>query len=412
MSTLSATPGEEVQARRNVGGLSHSIEFGLLLSCCRAERHPESMQEFLTQEASRIEDWERVFELAGYHGVLPALHSALCNGSQSKSMDLRVGVGAELERRASYLAKKNLRLSAELIRILDCLDAAGVAAIPHKGPALAETIYGDLALRDFSDLDVLVRPADIPRAKQALARIAYRPNISLRPAEERAYIASGYEYTFDGSAGKNLLELQWNFVPRFFAIDFDLSAVFARAGSGTVAGRVVRTLAPEDLFLSLCVHAAKHLWSRLCWLRDIAAVMERVLLDWERVFAEARRLGIHRIVRVNLRLAHVLLGARFPEKTNAISAASTHDEQVQTITEAMAQHIAKTEDYSTQSFDHLRWMLRLRERSIDRYRYVSRLLITPSLGEWEWVKLPEPLFGCYRGVRLMRVGTRLFGMRR
>jgi len=316
----------------------------------------------------------------------------------------------EVERRSAQLTKKNLRLAAELIRILDCLDAAGVAAIPHKGPVLAETIYGDLALRDFSDLDVLVEARDVPRAKDALAHIAYKPNITLSAAEERAYLAAGYEYTFDAPVGENLLEIQWNFVPSFFAVEFEMEAVFGRAGKGEVAGRSVRTLAPEDLFLSMCVHAAKHLWARMCWLRDIATVVERVPLDWDRVRTESKTLGVERIVGVSLGLARDLLGAVTPQ-TGMGLAANERDAEVRTITSEIAQHIPNAEEYSTESIHYFQWMLRLRERSADRRRFTRRLLFTPGLGEWAWMKLPEPLFPLYRGVRLLRVGGRLLGLR-
>ena len=77
-------------------------------------------------------------------------------------------------------------------------------------------------------------------------------------AQERAYLATGYEYTFDGSAGDNLLEIQWDIAPRFYTVEFLMPELFSRAITFELAGRRVRTLAPEDLFLTLCVHAAKH----------------------------------------------------------------------------------------------------------------------------------------------------------
>ena len=413
MPTLSSATDARADHTAAAFTASYSAVFGLLLACCHAERQAEdgSVWDFLGSLIPYISDWKRVFELAEHHGVLPAIHRVLCVAGQERFVGLLpVEVRDELERRSAYLAKKNLRLAAELIRILDCLDAAGVVAIPHKGPVLAETVYGDLAGRDFSDLDVLVQARDIPYAKEALARIGYKPNISLSTAEERAYVASGYEYTFDGSAGKNLLEIQWSFVPRFFAVDFDMEGVFARARSGSVAGRTVRMLSPEDLFLSTCVHSAKHLWARLCWLRDIAATVERQPLDWSRVRSESRRLGVERIVAVSLALSGTLLGAKIPESWG-VAGTGQSDAQVGAMAAEIARHIPNAEEYSTESVDYFRWMLRLRERSQDRWRFASRLLFTPGLGEWAWVKLPQSLFPLYRGVRLFRVGGRLLGLR-
>jgi len=58
----------------------------------------------------------------------------------------------------------------------------------------------------------------------------------------------------------------------------------------------------------------------------------------------------------------------------------------------------------------LRWMLRQRERSTDRWRFVTRLALMPSVGEWKAIRLPEPLFPLWRGVRLVRVGGRLLSL--
>jgi len=418
MPTLSSASDLQIRQAENAFLLSQSAEFLLLLACCRAELRgsDDNACERLERAARQVGNWQRALELGEHHGVLPAVHQALCSSRPGRGMPgwvfskdvLPPEVREEMDRRAAHQAKKNLRLAAELIHILGCLAAAGVEAIPHKGPVLAELVYGDLALRDFSDLDVLVRGGDIPRAKQALAKIGYKPNVELSEAEERAYIGSGYEYTFDGPAGKNLLELQWNFVPRFFAATFAMEAVFARSVAGSVAGRPVRMPAPEDLFLSMCVHAAKHLWGRLCWLRDLAHVVERIEIDWSRVQSEAKRLGVERIVGVSLTLAQILVGA---EVSAARSALAGNSQRELGIAAKIAQHIPSAEDYSAESLDYVRWMLRLRENARDRWRYVSRLLLTPSLGEWAWVKLPEPLFPLYRGVRLMRVSGRLLGMR-
>lgn len=394
----------------------YSAEFSVLLACCRVElrTNDEDAGDILARSLANISNWERVFELAGHHGVLPAMHHVLCGsgaGSTRAAELVPREVRDEIERRFAYLTRKNLRLAAELIHVLDCLDSTGVAAIPHKGPVLAESLYGDVALRDFSDLDVLVQAADVPRVKAALALIGYTPNIRLSAAEERAYLASGYEYTFDSPAGKNLLEIQWNFVPRFYAVDFAMEGVFARAQRGMVAGRAVGVLAAEDLFLSMCVHAAKHLWGRLCWVRDIAAVAQRVRLDWERLHREATGLGVERIVSVSLLLARSLLGARPLEGQLAQEPSYGGRVTDSRITGMIAQHIANAEDYNTESVDYVRWMVRLRERFRDQWRFASRLLITPGLGEWGWVKLPEPLFPLYRGVRLVRAGGRVFRLR-
>jgi len=338
-----------------------------------------------------------VVRLAEHHGVLPLMYQRL----QAIPEAVPQAIRDELRQRYENNARRNLVFVAELFRVLACLEANGIEAIPYKGPVLAEAVYGDLALREFSDLDVLVRPQDVTRAKQALKTLHYAPNLELSAMEERAYLRSGYELTFDGPLGKNLLEIQWAIVPRFFAVDFSVEDFFGHAKLVDLGGRKVKTLSPEDLLLTLCVHAAKHAWTRLCWLRDIAAVTQQPL-HWELLLERARGLGIQRILAVSLVLASRLLGANAPDNVGNLGKDAMSNE----LAEEIARHIPDSEEYRTDTLDYFRLMLRLRERPSARMRVVSRLAFTPSVNEWQLVRLPSALFPLYRIVRMYRLARR------
>jgi len=306
----------------------------------------------------------------------------------------------QLRSRYESNTRKNLKFVTELFRILDCLEAHGIPAIPLKGPVLAETVYGELALRDFSDLDVLVHSRDVVRAKEALQGLDYSVSTPLSETEERAYLGAGYEYTFDSPAGRNLLELQWNIVPRFYAVAFDVDDLFSRAASFPLCGRRVRALSPEDLLLTLTVHAAKHAWARLHWLRDIAGVVDTQQVDWHGLTRRAWELGVARIVGVSLLLAHRLLALEVPEAAERFW---SRDPEIPGIAKSIEQVLSDTEPYNVESFAYFRLMLRLRERPVDRARFLLRLAWTPGPGEWAVIRLPGPLFPLYRAVRVLRL---------
>ncbi len=267
--------------------------------------------------------------------------------------------------------------------------------------ALAEAAYGNLALREFSDLDILVQPADFLRAKEALRNLAYAPGWKLSADEERAYLATGYECSFDGPAGRNVLELQWAILSAFYAVDFSIEGFFQRAARVQFGARTVRTLSPEDLLLTLCAHAAKHAWIRLCWLRDIAGVSRSPSLDWNAVWRQARDLGIERILCISLLLANRLLDENVSQVAN-----QREDAETEALCDRIQRHIPESEEYNTESSDYFRLMLLLRERWSDRLRFALRLLFTPSVGEWSVVRLPACLFPLYRVIRIFRVTGR------
>jgi hypothetical protein len=311
-----------------------------------------------------------------------------------------------LRQRYEENARKSLLLAGESVRVLDCADSIGVELIPYKGLALAEAYYGDMAARPAGDIDLFVRPRDVVRMKDVLSELGYKVRTPVPEKRERSYIVSGYEYAFDGAAGKNLLELQWALQPRFHAVDFDMEGLFARAGWINLAGRRVRTLSAEDLLLVLSIHAAKHVWGRMLWLCDIAQILKRGNLNWDAILLRARDAGVVRIVSVTLLLANRFLRVAIP---SAVEREIERDRAARELAKEIAASVVAGVSWEEEKISYFRLMMRVRERRIDRWRFATRLAFTPGPGEWDVVRLPGALTPFYRFVRLWRLAGRLGG---
>lgn len=373
-------------------------EWKLLLAASSADPSEGDLGRILSLLQKPIE-WEAVLRLADQHGTSSLLYRNL----SPLGDDVPSAARATLRQRYERNVHKSLFLTRELIRILDCLDALGIEAIPYKGVVLSEAYYGDMALRQSGDMDLFVRRQDVTRIKNAVRDLGYTARVPIPEAAEEDYIASGYECTFDSPAGRNLLELQWALQPRFYAVDFEMDGLFERAVSVTVAGRRVKTPAPEDLLLVLAVHAAKHVWGKLIWLRDIKQILKAESLNWDWVQSRARGFGIERILRITLLLANQLLAAPIPA---AIEPAIQADRGARALADEIAAAVAAGVSYDAQQISYFRLMLRLRERRADRLRFLARLTFTPGPGEWEAIRLPKTLFPLYRLVRLARLASR------
>jgi Uncharacterised nucleotidyltransferase len=364
-----------------------SPEFELLLACCQ----PDPDNHRLTQVLQSPINWDAVLRLSEHHRMLPALREAV-NGRE----DLPGSIQSALRSRFQSHALKALRFSAELARIARAFTDSGIDVLAHKGPGLAQLLYGDPAMRQFGDLDLLVRPRNVVRAKVALRQLGYEPHLQLSPRQEHAYLHSGYEHVFGLNAERNLLELQWQILPRFYAIEFDLETMFKRSVEVTVEGFRMRCLCPEDLMLVLCVHAAKHGWAHLGMLRDIAALAD-FEMDWNWIRAEAGRIGINRILDISLGLAYDLFGVAWPQWSGQ------EIEEVEKITSDVLRNLTFGEELDTQSLSYFHRMMQTRERWQDRLLIASRLTFTPSVGEWQALRIPDPLFPLYRAVRIGRL---------
>jgi len=374
-------------------------EWSLLRAACSEGNSQQKLDSLRARLRSPIR-WKILFDLADRHGVQPLLSQALLSVPglipSEQTSALKQAFQANLH--------KSLLLSRELIRIVDRLSGMGIEVMPYKGLAVAETIYGDIALRQSGDLDLMIRAGDLPRIREAVRELGYTPHASLSRAEERAYLKSGYEFAFDGAAGPNLLELQWAIQPSFYAVDFDMDGLFQRAVMATVAGCPMKTPCMDDLFVVLSLHAAKHVWGRLIWLCDLARVMHQPKLNWNQIASHATELGVARILRVTLALASRLLDTPIPKQAECKLPPET---AALRLADEIQPHIASETAYDVESLAYFRLMLNLRERPADRLRFLSRLVFTPGPGEWAAVHLPQPLFPLYRIVRLSRLAARL-----
>jgi Uncharacterised nucleotidyltransferase len=369
--------------------------FEFLCALAGAELAPERIERIANWNLSAL-DWSEFLRLAEYHGVLPLVARNL--------IEHGLGLPPEIERslRSAYEAnlRRSMLFTAELARITQHFERRQLRVVPYKGAVLAQSLYRDLGLRSFSDLDFLISARDFELAKQALAEIGYRPSVDLTPTVERLWLRTRYERSFDGAAGKNLVELQWALVPPFYGVDLRVEDLLVRAGRTVVGGCEMPCLSPEDSLLVLCLHAAKHLWMRLMWLSDIAETLRTQTIDYSLAVSQARALGIARILGLGFWLVKDVLRAELPKPAEEMIGA---DHRVPTLGREFAERLARDVAYDLESTEYFRLILKLRERRGDRLRYLWRLVWTPGVGDVAAVRLPEALFPCYRIVRIGRL---------
>jgi hypothetical protein len=397
-----AASAAEDPARENSLSLRGPREFVFL--CALAVANPSAeRRQFIASWNFASLDWDNFLGLAEKHGVLALAARNLIELDHTEPHAVPPETLKSL--RSAYQAnlRRCLWFASELTRIVQHFARNQVRAIPYKGPLLAQSVYGDPALRSFSDLDFLISPAGFERAKQSLAEIGYRPTAELTPAVERFWLRRGYERSFDGAAGENLVELQWALLPYFYAVDLRVEDLLARAGRAAVGEGEVPCLSAEDSLLVLCLHAAKHLWTRLIWLADIAETLRSQNIDHALVSERARALGVVRILAVSFWLAKHVLGA---ELSNPAEEMIASDPATSAIGSEFAERLSRGATYDFESTEYFQLIMKLRERRADRWKYLWRLAGTPGASDLAAVELPEKLFSLYRVVRMARLARR------
>jgi hypothetical protein len=370
-------------------------EIDLLLLCVspvRDERRSVRIRQLLNQQP----DWSYLEFLAESHGLLPLLYWEL----KSARPDI---VPPSMADKFQQNLRNSIFLTGELFRILNLFDREGIAAIPFKGPTLAVSAFHNLALRSFSDLDILIRPEDVWRARDVLFRDGYTGKERLKPRLENAYLHSYDEFVLYGPGKYPLIELHWALVPPHFSVPFKTATLWERTVNVTLGNHEVPSLSPEDLFLVLCLHGSKHCWSHLGLVCDVAWLIASHGFSWEPLLGRARELGVHRMVLLACVLAFQVLEAPLAEPVTRDLAG---DADVPVLAGEMIRALFGVRHDESAILRTGLLHIRMRERRRDRLRYFVRLATRPGNEDWHWIDLPGPLNFLYSVLRLPRLALK------
>lgn len=296
---------------------------------------------------------------------------------------------------------RNLLLATELLNLLRLFADHGILAVPFKGPTLAVAAYGNLARRKFSDLDILVAPADF---HNALALLVEQADYRKLPTTYSLY---PHEYPLVNGEGDVFVDLHQQIAGRdFFSFPLSFEELTPRLQEITLLDATVPCFHPEDMILILCVHGSKHCWDHLGWICDFAAyVHAQPDLDWHHICRRARVLGCDRMLSLALTLSQDLLSLPFPEK------ATTHLEAPTTLIAVKTQIYqrcfssahpsAPTEKWSN-PFLHLHLLVRWQDRILYLLWSVQKIL-TPTYKDIAQISLPQKFHFLHYLLRPLRL---------
>jgi hypothetical protein len=321
--------------------------------------------------------------MAERHGVVPLVYEKAKSVADGHFPRI---YRQQLAARYKEIVVHGLRLTAELTRLVSLFRDIGIEILPYKGPLLALRLYGSVGLRQFSDLDFLVRIEQVPLVFSALQQCGFA-QVSPQPSVQLSdYQRFNIEYMFCRDGGRVVVEPHWAVVPPTLAIDLDMNRMWLRSESCEMYGVRVRTLCPEDLLMILCVHAFKHRFSKLKWIVDIARLLERFpLLDWVRVRGEAQVVGAERIILFGITLANELLAAPVPAE---LRPTSTEYKSIRPLLNDVYRDLFGPV-HVDDPFELSRFYFSARERWRERMKYVARTAFTPRSKHLAIVSLPS-----------------------
>ncbi|HEV7903902.1 MAG TPA: nucleotidyltransferase family protein [Pyrinomonadaceae bacterium] len=389
MQTISVVNTQPVRA-----GVRPEIE---LMLCCARTRTDARVVARLRELLDSPLDWEFALQFAEVHSLIPLLYFHLHAHAPEK---VPPAVYEKLRDQYRRISALNVYLSGELRRLLKLFAAHAIEAIPYKGPALASKAYGNIALRHFGDLDILVRQRDVLRVMELLVAEGYALHPPLNGVQQALMLRTQCNLPFTREGRRLIVEIHWRVSARLFSSPLDEQSLWENSGLDSFEGTQIKALAPEDLLLSLCVHGAKHLWERLSWIADIAQLLEVYPdLNWARLLERARRSGTERMLLLGLYVAHDLLDAKLPAH---VSAQFGIDAEITMLAGQIYSRLFAEGSEASGMSGYFLFQLKARRRLRDKFNY-CRYVVSPTEEDLTLLKLPAPLSFVYYVLRPLRM---------
>lgn len=292
MRSVEAPQHETLTAVRNTELRLLSPELAAVAACVRNGSAPTSGL-----------NWDGIQRLAVVHGVAPIVHQAWRNVPEAPPALLQ-----DFKHLRQVYALRGVLGLQQRDEILRIFQEAQVPYLVLKGAALARTWYGDLSLRPFVDIDVLLPPPELARAHHLLLQAGYAAGSQPRTPY--------HEAPLQGTGLPCSVELHHSLSAQPLRAGLTFDDLYAR--SLVLPGEGVRTLGREDTLLHLCLHLLGHVkltqgW-KLSYLLDIKRHLEAFAIDWESFAQRTRETGTSRGCGAVLGAAALVVNAAVPPK--------------------------------------------------------------------------------------------------
>jgi hypothetical protein len=341
-------------------------------------------------------DWSALPDAAERHGMTAWVHLAV----RSRE-DAPAPVRAALEVRARAQHVRALHAVSHLSALVRSLRGAGVRVVSLKGPLFSTWLYGDLGMRRFADLDLLIDPHLRARAYETLVQAGYSLRRGMSMATARAVYAGTGAWPLGHASGLPI-DLHWRTQALGFASPLRPREVLDDSITTPAAGGDMKIPCPTHAAALALLHAAKHLWSSLELVLSIAHLTRRVDVDWSRVYHLASRAGAWQACAAGLALARELFDAETPAPIRARVEAAGAAPLVHMALSFLAMPDVAGAPLRAEFTAHCASLDSLPGRA----RYAAWRLLAPTPLDSAWWPLPDRLTAFYAPVRLIRLAVR------
>lgn len=201
-------------------------------------------------------------------------------------------------------------------KIAEAFNKHNIQVIALKGIFLSQELYQDIGLRQFSDIDLLVKEEDASSCLSILDTMGYKP-VEFKVSE---FVRKNTETIhFPPMVNRGVsIEIHIKLHKNTESYHLDIVEIWKNAVPVTVDNIPVYALNTNDLLIHLCVHLDKHFRSenvQFTCFNDITNYLEKYaeIIDWNSFILTCQKYNCENIVFKYIVLVHKYMNAIVPE---------------------------------------------------------------------------------------------------
>lgn len=396
----------------------------LLIQCCRVHFNTNTIESLNTsvlaiEEAKVGETLKRVQLLSRLHRIRPVVYRMLL--STTIPEEFKISLKNELH----SITLQNFEIAKETERIVKKLATVGITAIPYKGVAFSKQFYGDISMRESTDIDLAIYASDLLAIKPQFEEDGYAIAAGMENPVKASttYYTENKDLCFDKMTSNHQfhVELHWMVTHPRYQAPTNLNKInIAETVESELAGTSLKFLEPTEHFRATLLHHLLH--DGMEYLKLLVDITQAQVAIW-RSPQEAEKLNDQdvKITLLNEKIAgleqhyHIApilqaieelfgIGQIKVKGNNGAISTSIIDYCLRSTIGRYRRHrvFSLLGHYLRTLHNRVRFIKYKKEQHRFQISYMHSL-IKPGLGEREWIPLPSYLHGLYYLIRPLRI---------
>lgn len=362
--------------------LTFSTPIQLIIESCKTTKE----EELILSLISKIEDWEDFIDLAHSHGVFPLVYHTLKYYKQNIPDEIY----SSMKSYNMKIVKQNMLMTAELIKTMKLLEDNGIEAISFKGPTLSQMAYGDIALRQYCDLDILVKKENIYKIYKLLKN-SHTRSLKLNNTQENIWFK--YAHDLGLTTPNNVhIEFHWLMLDSDHPISLKSIDFFGNNNLVAIQNSKLPIISNEKFLIYLCIHGSKHMFERIEWAVDIDKFIRTQNIDWDILFDLIKYDNSIRFFLLGLYMSNTLYNTPIENKYSNL-----FDDDIIQVYNYITYCWSQEKEFNNKR--NLKFLLKLFVSLKDKIQYLNKIYLKPTFNEYWYISFPKPLYFLYYPLR-------------